>query len=246
VEKMNDFELIDQKYHLEDMTCIVGCKSYSITTPAVSFNHCVLMSEKEDKIFCISQKNSFDEKGLKKIVDIVRRRQDHIKNDSVISIIDAQDIGLSFFDMIVVLSSKAHNHFKSDLPSLHSKTFVAFPCHHSEFLSTDTVKDIKYLRNKIIPTLDWSRALSPRLWMWFENYDEEVKTKGKDLLIGDIVFLEKILNERLQGASGLVKIQNYRKENIAVLVSKGVYSINEKKYKDFTALSLWLRNWLAS
>src|SRR5690606_41518781 len=55
------------------------------------------------------------------------------------------------------------------ISGMHSKTIVAFPCHHSEVVGDESEKTIKLIRNKVVSTVNWKRDIAPRIYFWFRN-----------------------------------------------------------------------------
>ena len=224
---MNIIEEISRKYELTALRKNETVLFYEQSTPVMKFRHYLSLGFNGEVVFCISQKDKFDESNVLKIFDFLCRVQELPKKGC--NLFRFGDFAGNEFDTLVLLGNKYHNRFKYDVPAVHEKTIVVFPCHHSEFVEDAPVEEVTYSMHKVVSTLKWDRDISPWVKMWFENSSTGVKTKGKERLMGDIGFVMETIDSLLDDRGSIV-LENYRSEIVEMEFDRDGVKVDGKAY----------------
>ena len=216
---------------------------YELSTPIMTIRHYLFEVVGGTGVFCLSQKNIFNVQGVLKIKDFLNCIKSADLPDNDISLYQSNDLEISQFDTIVVLHGKYHNFFKFDVPCVYLKTYVVFPCHHSEFVNNISDEEVNFARNKIVNTMVWNREVSPRIKMYFENDSNGVKTTGSEPLLCDASYVFDVIDQ-LAVDKGRLTLVNYKFESIKLEFLNNRIQIEGKSNKDFDTLQStkeWLR-----
>lgn len=210
---MNMIDEVSKKYKVKRLGNVGDVWFYEMSTPIMSIRHYLFSVYDGSGLFCLSQKDDFDEQGALKIKEFLINIGGGQLPDNNIALYQANNLGIMHFDTVVVLHGKYHNFFKFDVPSVYPKTYVVFPCHHSEFVQNSTDEEVNYSRNKIVNTMVWGRDISPRTKMWFKNASTGVKTNGAEPLLSDVLYVFDVMTQLAAGDGQLV-LENYKFELI--------------------------------
>src|SRR5690606_21674235 len=148
---------LSEKFPLREVEDCSGLYFYGVETPAHQFRHYVF--EKEDNIFVISQRDFFDSVAVCSLYKMGGDLDSGVCGG--LKVVSPIFLDGYQFDSFVLLGSDYHDMYKGGIPGMHSKTIVAFPCHHSEVVGDESEKTIKLIRNKVVSTVNLKREIAP-------------------------------------------------------------------------------------
>ncbi len=152
------------------------------------------------------------------------------------------------FSTILLASKDYHGYFKGRLDEKRNKLVLCLPVHRCEFSGTETLEEFFYLRREIVPTLNWSRTVSPKIEMRFDNPKTGGGTGDSSVFVKYDSVLREIAN--MEGVvNGFIEIINYS-GSIVEIISPAVDqyviirnrddSMRESCPKDLLLDKLWL------
>lgn len=113
------------------------------------------------------------------------------------------------FCNLIIVPKDYHSYLKGRLDNERASLYLCLPAHKCEFSGDESVEDFYMLRREIIETLDWNRAITPKILLRFDN----PKTRGGTNDDGAFVRYSTLLREidNLDGVvAGFIEIINFR------------------------------------
>jgi hypothetical protein len=221
---MEIIQKISEKYNVESLDGVEGVWFYDISTPIFKIRHYLFYDKTKSNIFCLSQKDSFFIDDIPIYKSLLERLDLNEALNKDFILLEAASTN-HVFDRLAVTHGDYHSAFKSDIPSVYKDTYVIFPCHHSEFLASDTAEDVNFCRNRVVKTLIWDREISPRVYLKFENKNNGVKTNGEEFLFGDFDYIMDLIDQ-LMIDDGFLVVENYKRQQLELVFLENNCVIN--------------------
>ncbi len=163
--------------------------------------------------------------------DLLVVSQDEIKDSLALEVISAVPSKLnavsptvcelstlaSEFTHVIVVPSSYHGYLKG-MDSVERKDlFLCLPIYRCEFSGSESVDEFKELRLHFVPTLNWNRAIHPKLRVYFDNPKTGGGTDESGAILPWPVLLREIGN--LNGvSSGFIEVTNWS-GNVVEIIS---------------------------
>ncbi|MHB8801040.1 MAG: hypothetical protein ACYDBY_21570 [Thermoanaerobaculia bacterium] len=226
--------LIRERQELRVDASFPTCWLVEERTPAHRFTF--ILFERESGLFVVAIRDEFRGQDALGLIEAFRTCGNFSGVEAPIVVLDNVSHYHDRFDSIGILRADAHGLF----PRLAEKGIrlcSVFPMARCEFSGDEPLAMVKAMRRDFVCTLDWTRAIAPKILMGVSNSRTKVKSRGKGRVLVALSSLQREVG-LLEAASGSwLEIENYEHKVLSLRTGADSEILAKLESKEWTTTS---------
>lgn len=176
-------------------------------TPAHRFTY--VFFERGGCLFVIAIRDEFHEEGVLALIKSFEASGSLCCTGGPIVVLARVSFYHERFDSIGVLRSDAHGLFPR-LAENGIPLYSIFPMARCEFSGDESLEMLRAMRRDFVCTLDWGRAISPKVLMRVSNSRTKVRSRGKGRVLATLSGLRREVGLLKGARDSWLEVENFR------------------------------------